>query len=438
MNDQFVKVHDQLPVFKIDLGNQMILYTPGYFFKTNNVPLHELKLIFKNPDLGGENVSRDEILNLLNRSRDALNRWESQKNEPFEPECLTIHAGSDCNLNCTYCYAKIDITGNDKIVGFPSLNSIQTLSRFIADKAKGKFTVVYHGSGEPSFHWKQLVDSYNSISIIAKKNNLQIFSYISTNGCLTEAQIDWLVENMSLIGISCDGTPAIQKKQRSRDAVKYLLIEEVCKRITDKGGEFDIRTTITKETMALLPEIASYLIISCKAKNIRIEPVYLAGENALLEKDADEFFRQFNIARELATQYHVTLGYAGLRLDELHGTYCDVLRNNLRLTAGNVTRNCFCFMTDDENYITGRCSEDPTGYLISHEIQNLKSKALQIPAECHDCINIFHCSRGCPEFCLFDNEDHISGKLNPFRCRFHQLLAVHRIKESAMNQSTPN
>jgi hypothetical protein len=102
--------------------------------------------------------------------------------------------------------------------------------------------------------------------------------------------------------------------------------------------------TITKNSIAKQLEITHYLIHECCAKKIRIEPVYLAGENALTDYDAGSFVEHFMMALAYADQHNVELSYSGVRLEEIHGSYCDVLRNTLRLTSDGMTRNCFCFM----------------------------------------------------------------------------------------------
>jgi radical SAM protein with 4Fe4S-binding SPASM domain len=433
MGDLYIKVHDQLPVFKVDIGQYIALYTPGYLLKIETVSLNALFHLLKYPHTIEDNLTRNAVLHILERAQEAVDKWEWQKQEPFSPECLTIHVGSDCNLNCAYCYSKIDQTGNINLVGFPDLSAVNAACEYMAErknKNTDRIAVVFHGSGEPTFHWQQLVDSYKCISMIVKRKDLRLFTYIATNGCLKEEQIDWLAENMDLIGISCDGPPAIQQKQRTPYSEHYPSTEKVCKRILEKGGKFDIRVTVTRDTISQLVEITAYLTEVCNAGNIRIEPVYLAGDNEFTEKEADGFFNQYIAAQHYAKQHGVSFNYAGMRMAEQHGTYCDVLRNTIRLTADGVTRNCFCFMNYGEEYITGGYNKGLSVFQLNPDIQELKKKAFQIPDDCSGCINIYHCSRGCPDFCLFENGQHANRKLNPFRCRLHQLLAVEKIKDS--------
>lgn len=438
MSELFLKVHDLLPIYKIDFGKYILLYTPGYSFKIKAIPIQELIDLLKNPERIEDESTRNSIKFILKNAMEAIDKWEYLKKMPFSPECLTIHVGNECNLSCSYCYSKVENTGNKNIVGYPSLDAIKLLIDYIIKNKKTRnerITVVFHGSGEPTFHWEKLVDSYESICLIAVEKELSVFYYTATNGCITESQIDWLAKKMDLIGISCDGPSIIQHKQRFSNNLQYLPIEKVCERILNKGGKFDIRVTVTRETISSLAEITTYLIDECKATNIRIEPVYLAKENGFFEEDAEMFFRHFTEAQNIAKRLGVNFDYSGMRMAELHGSYCDVMRNTIRLTADNVTRNCFCFMSDKEGFITGRYSKNESKFYLSSEINELRKKSFEIPTECFDCINIFHCSRGCPDYCIFEGEQSKNKKLNTFRCHLHQLIAVERIKESAINMS---
>ena len=437
MSDLFRKVHDQLPVFAVDCGLYTALYTPGCIINIKKVPLHELIHSIKNPDGIKESAYQNAILSILERAREAVYKWELKKQTPFYPECLTIHVGSNCNLNCPYCYSKVGGADNKNILGFPDSDAIRTLFGYILKSRTDKsrpFTVVFHGSGEPTFHWQKLVNAFHDISSIARQAGQQIFAYIATNGCLKEWQIEWLAENMDLIGISCDGPQSVRQKQSTNARMQFLPAEKVCEIISNKGGKFEIRTTVTPDSILELKEITTYIIEDCKAKTIRIEPVFLAGEKGFTETEADEFFNKYIESQKYAEQQGVSYSYAGIRMTEQHGTFCDILRNTLRLTADDVTRNCFCFMNDNSEYITGRFNKEKSSFFLSPEIQELKNKAFQIPDQCQDCINIYHCSRGCPDFCVIENSLSVTQQLIPFRCRLHQLIAVENIKRSAMNQ----
>lgn len=434
MRDLFTKVHDRLPVFKISHGKQMVLYTPGYSIRTSDIPSGELHSFFLNPSIIPDRELRTFLINFLEKAKENKRKWEFLQQAPFNPECLTIHVGNECNFNCSYCYAAIYGTGNSDIKGFPGIDAIAGTLEYISDQLNSnpkRLTVAYHGSGEPSHFWGRLTSTFRQIEEFAGHKEIQLFNYIATNGCLDEESTDWLATHMDLIGVSCDGPPDIQMAQRRPGQNKCLSIEKFCDRILDKGGTFDIRVTVTRNTFLRMPEITGYLIEKCRARNIRLEPVYLAGDKAFKEEDADIFFDQYIKSAKIAEKHGVGFDYSGVRMGEIHGPYCDVARNTIRLTADGKTRNCFCFMSDTKDLITGGYDEFRSFFSLRTDLDELKGYVYQIPEDCSRCINIYHCSRGCPDFCLFDNGYHVQRQLNSFKCRLHQLKAVSQAEAMA-------
>ncbi len=434
MDDLFLKVHDQLPVFSINAGGSALIYAPGYLFVAGQITESEIRNYLANPSEIANRPLQHCFSGILEYARAAVSRWEMQARQPFLPECLTIHAGSDCNMHCTYCYSKVDLAGYANLRGFPDAGSIRLLfDQIVRQEGRNQVpvTIVYHGSGEPTYHWKDLAESVRDIKRAAERLNLDTFFYVATNGVLSDSRIDWLVANFDLIGISCDGPPGIQEKQRIRKNRVPNSIERVCRRIARQGGRFDVRVTVTRETLLVLPEIVHYLVHDCSASTIRLEPVYLNVDHGFVEYDADDFFLRYSRVRDAASAFGAKILYSGVRLKELHGPFCDILRNNLRLTADKVTRNCFCFMNGKPGFITGRIEGEPSAFRFNPDLPELKYFASGIPAFCSSCINQYHCSRGCPDFCIMGESfpEYLPQSL--FRCRLHQLLSVDQIRRSA-------
>jgi radical SAM protein with 4Fe4S-binding SPASM domain len=431
MNSIFEKIHEELPIFKIDDRNCSILYTPGYFVKISPINSDSIRNYIVNPDKIDNSNLKKTMFDLLDKARLAQSNWENQTQKAFVPECLTIHVGSECNLNCVYCYAKAEFTNNSKIKGFPDFANIRKVLEYIYEQrtdVSKTLTIVYHGSGEPTYHWERLVEIHQKISDFAKEKHISIFYYLATNACLSDNKIEWLSKNINLIGISCDGPRAINDANRTRNCT-HFPIDYVCKKIIEYKGKFDIRVTVTKDSIVKLSEITTYLIEQCKATTIRVEPVYLAGANSFVEKEADIFLKEYINARQIAKKHHVSLEYSGARLNEIHGTYCDVLRNTIRLTPDGNLRNCFCYMFDKHGFILENLKSNESDFKIAEKAYSLKDKATAIPHECNECINIYHCSRTCPDFCIFDENRFISRKINPFRCRFNKSLTIYSIRQ---------
>jgi radical SAM protein with 4Fe4S-binding SPASM domain len=436
MNPLFRKVHNNLPVFIIESDEYAILYTPGDYIKISKDGISRISHLLDCPENITNLQARREIMKLSDTAREIKKKWEYLAVRPFRNKCLTIHTGIECNQDCSYCYSKNAKYLNNRITGFPVPAFIEAAFRHMAenrDKEDKRLTVVFHGSGEPTIHWQKICDAFRSVTSMGEKYGIKIFTYLATNGCIDEYQADWLARNIDLIGISCDGPSDISEKQRARDNNRFLPVKKVCERIISRGGKFITRTTITRNTLSRQEEIAGFLIEELNAREIHFEPVYLAGRSGFKAGDAETFSGHLINAGEYAFSHGAVLVYSGVRLNELHGPYCDVLRDTIRITPDGLSRNCFCNMAVNEQLITGWFDEHVSDLKISHSLQKMKAGALSIPKECTECINIYHCSRGCPEFCIY-SQNSKSGKPDTFRCRLNQLITVKRLMELAGNQ----
>jgi sulfatase maturation enzyme AslB (radical SAM superfamily) len=428
MNDKFIKIHDELPVFKIDHNQSKIVYTPGLYIVLDNTSDQWLTQQIKDPYRIADKKMQIAVLNLLDAAKRNVNGWENLKINNFSPECLTIHVGAECNFDCEYCYSRI--RNGNKLVGFPKLEDIKSAFNYLAENSPDTtkpVTIVFHGSGEPTLHWEKLKEAHSWLSETAKHLGLNLFYYLATNGSLNKDQVAWIAWNIDQVGISCDGPPEIQQKQRSKSVITNLQLEEVCRILRMNGTLNDIRVTITPQTISKQLAIVQYIIDRLQAKRIRIEPVYLY-EYGFKSEHALDFFDNYISAKNYAEEKGVSLEYSGIRLQELHGSFCDVSRNTMRLTPEGCFRNCFCRFQDDDGFILGDISMHSKVFM-NDAITDIKQKAFNIPAECFKCINVYHCSRGCPDFCIYTDQG--ISPLDSFKCRLNQLIAVDLIKKMA-------
>ncbi|MDA3894326.1 MAG: hypothetical protein PF517_21910 [Salinivirgaceae bacterium] len=419
MHELFSKIHTTLPLFAIPYNKDFIIYTPGYFTVLNNITPNEINVFFAKPQTCNNTDTKQVIENLLKTAQNNLDKWKANQNKDFKPECLTIHVGNECNLNCSYCYSKLQASTPK---GFPDLNMVESSLNYMLPNlpsASSTLNIVYHGSGEPTYHWEKLLETNSLINKFAKQHKLKVFTYIASNGIIAKHKAAWLARNINLIGLSCDGPDIIQQLQRkSKTNIEHSL-KQTCKTISELGGKFNIRTTITQQSISKQKQIVAYLIEELNAQKIRIEPFYLA-ENGFKPDQAQAFFAHFKEAQNYAAKHQVELSYSGLRMEEIHSTFCDQYRNNLRLTPDGTINNCFCKFSDNENFALGKVTDDRL------ELNRNSIKA-NLPIECEECINMLHCSRGCPDFCRFDS----GSGLNQFKCKLHKIMAVNNITELA-------
>jgi uncharacterized protein len=209
---------------------------------------------------------------------------------------------------------------------------------------------VLHGGGEPTIHW-ELVKQFEVLTRqIANEFGVDWFGHIATNGVLPEKRARWLANHFNLVGLSCDGPPEIQDRQRpiGGGGKSSPFVERTAHAIAEAGGQFEVRSTITPQTLARQVEIVSYLHERLRASRMRFEPVYrLRGRNqiAFTPDQSESFVEHFLSAQSKARSLGCSLSFSGVRPDEVHGPYCDVLRDVLHLTPDGTATACF-FCTD--------------------------------------------------------------------------------------------
>jgi sulfatase maturation enzyme AslB (radical SAM superfamily) len=255
--------------------------------------------------------------------------------------------------------------------------------------------VVFHGGGEPTVHWQLLQQLVAITQQVAAENKIEWWGYIATNAILPEERVLWLADHFNHIGISCDGPPDIQDRQRpQRGGVPSSpFIEQTARLLCQRKASFSVRATITPETVARQVEIVTYLIEVLGAAEVQFEPVYNVrrkGEKGFSLDEAPLFVENFLAAEQKARELGCRLLYSGVRLGELHGTYCDVTRNVLRLIPDNTATACFIDVNGQEFQKIGYCDEKTSTFVLDHRaIVAHRQKSMRIPERCLDCINIY-------------------------------------------------
>jgi len=417
------RVDPVLPLFRLERGPVRVLYTPG----------HVLAL---RPG-EAEPLAADR---LREPARRAVEEWSRRADAEFAPIRLTVYLSNQCELACPYCFAitparrrNSTVAGEDAVLG---------AARLVARGAAAKrrpWHLILHGGGEPTMHWELVQRLVEGTRRIAAEAGTGCFAFLATHGVLAEDRAHWLARNLDLIGLSCDGPPDIQDRQRPlrSGGGSSLQVERTARVLAEAGGRFSVRTTITPETVARQAEIVAWLQERLGARELRFEPVYsVHGSPAPLfrPEDADGFVAHFLEAQREARRRGCDLRFAGVALDELHGPYCNVLQDALHLLPDGAVTACFFLaeggLAGSHPLIVGRWDGQKgeitldAGRIAAH-----RHAALAIPARCRDCINVFHCARECPERCMVHDAP-LAGEPG-FRCVLEQRLAEEWILEAA-------
>jgi radical SAM protein with 4Fe4S-binding SPASM domain len=449
------RVHHALPIFRLEDEGRTLFYTPGHAIATDFATAADIERALSDAS-DGDSVAHDLARTLEQKGRTASDAWQRLAFSTFEPECLTLYLSNRCNLGCVYCYAAPAEDGRarkrlrmysaaDADAELPILPeaTVYAAAKVVARNcaARGRpLTLVLHGGGEPTLHWDLLCRVRQRIDEIASEHGIGVWAYIATHGVMPEDRARWLAQHFNLIGLSCDGPPDVQNANRptAGGAGTAEVVERTARILSEQGAAFTVRMTITPQSVARQEEIVRYAVDRLHATSVRFEPAYEGrrrpSPSAFVPEQAETFVGHFLSARNAARALGADLQVSGVRMNEIHGPYCNPLREVLQITPDGVATACFLSTgegrPEDAAMALGALNLETGEFEINQsKAQQLRREAASIPARCESCVNLYHCARDCPDVCLMTAgaADEPAG----FRCRVQKALAHQQIRELA-------
>ncbi len=436
MNLQVEKIHPTLPIFRYCEDNRSVIYTPGYYSQVDKLFSETLKLLYIGTFQNRPKTISTSIIQFgktfIQHAELATKKWQKWVRNEYTPECLTVYLSNYCNLNCQYCYSKTDprMLAQSGRTSLPviSLSKIKQAAEIVAENCKKnnkKFHLVIHGGGEPTLHWATLKKTVKITKHVASQHGIAWFGYIATHGVLTQTKARWVAANFSQVGLSCDGPPDIQDVQRPKfnDSSTSDTVERAAEILCSGNATLSVRATITLESYHRQIDIVEYFVKQLGANEIRFEPSYEKNEFTI--QHVSSFVDHYINARQRAEELNCHLQMSGMRLDEFHGPFCNIQKNVLQISPDGFVSACFYNIRGHEDQLVIGEIIDGTIEFNDARISQLQHQ-LDLPVECQDCINIYHCSRNCPEVCPIDNinEQWQGG----FRCLVNKMIMYNELK----------
>jgi len=349
----------------------------------------------------------------------------------YSPLCLTISLGSDCNLNCVYCYSllqshqasDLDLCEND------FLNCIQCAAELIAHNCLSKrrpFFLGFQGSGEPLIHFDLLKKIYGLISDMLQKRGLPKFSFITSNGCMEGYKYSWVAKHFDRICLSLDGDQNIHDLHRrtSEGEGTYPRAMTALRILRENRKTPVIRTTVTLHNAHLLVPIMKHFIERLGLREFQVEPVYGLNPCNALSPDPEVFVKNFLAAKKYVNAAGGQINYSGHRSEQPHGPYCNVLKNVLFI--GRRGTASACLFRDNENrespFTIGYYDDNMNRFIINKtRVRDVENTAAQMYSECATCEIRDSCVKGCPDMCIL-TDSAASPVSQSLRCQINRML----------------
>lgn len=433
-----MKIHKSYPIFNIKGDVNDYIYSPNHYSVIENNGSDALN--------NSSNLNTS-MLNLhIQNAKKLFDDFKIEREKPFLPICLLLYLSNECNLSCNYCFAGENYDSIERSYANIILNEyiVSKAAQLVAWNCslhQKPFHFVVSGGGEPTMQWKLLQRIVYTTKGIAEKCKIDWIGHITTNGVIPAKKAEWLGKHFQSITLSCDGPPEIHNRQRpisgSKPSLDFIL--KSYERFQQYENHFEIRSTITPSSFTRQEEIIEYIIDSFQPGNVRFEPEYsiwLGKEMSSPVQDASTVFvDNFIKAQMYAKAKDVVLAYSGVRLNQIHFTYCNILRDVLNLSIDGKATSCFftTHSTDKvKSNLLGFYDKTVDKYII-HEKQatNLKQKIFSLADNCNDCYNVYHCARLCPDRCILDT----TTVKNGFRCMVNKQLTKKWIELAALDKS---
>lgn len=343
---------------------------------------------------------------------------------------LTLFITTRCNLKCIYCYAqKLKIEEEHQNI---DLNFAKKgIDDFFKDNPDPSLR--FYGIGEPTLEFEKMKEIVNYARSITDK---KVTTELQTNGFFTEKVRDWVIENIDILWISCDGPGNIMEKQRpvkngignAATVIEKNISFFACH--SDKI-QFGVRATLTEDTLNRQVELVDYFN-SLGIKNISVEAYSPSIESDLESyaispiEFATHFVEAYKYAMSLGISY---LSLTMINFDEEVDCPCRSGIPCPQLTTDGYVSCCDYGALGPQylpgvlqNFIYGKY--DPNTNTIHYDeekIRNIKSRQHKLPeTACKNCQIFNHCGGGC-----MGEAVNVSGNLfgiREYSCEVTKLL----------------
>jgi len=311
---------------------------------------------------------------------------------------LALLLTNQCSLRCTYCYAAAGDLPAQELSEEHARSAIDYLVDQAAAAGLPEVVISFHGGGEPTFAWRLL----QNLTRYARAKPLKTVISLTTNGVWSERQREWIFANVDRIGISMDGMPGTQDRQRplrsggpSSPVVMRNLAE-----MDRRGIMYGVRVTATAPWKHL-PDDVEFICQETGAQAIQVEPAFNTERGQHQEPPESEwraFGDAFLEARDIARSHRKKLHYSGARAGQVMEVFCTAPYDALVVAPGG--RLVACYEVTSETHPLSSISlfgsiADGQVRVDQAARENLHRRMAERRASCRDCFCYWSCAGDC-------------------------------------------
>jgi len=323
--------------------------------------------------------------------------------------------------------------------------------REIERRATHKKTVIlgFFG-GEPTNHFEPVRLAVEQIAQWASRNSRSCVFHIRTNGVMAEAKLRFLIRNGFTVGVSVDGPPDIQDRQRPlRDgSPSSAHVEQSLLALENANADMYARVTVTDWSVSAMIEILDYLW-GFGIRKVYMEPAQISRDGMRFRRDPPAsrrftarpeigmFVDCFSAALDFARQKGMALGnssYANL-LDP-RAVPCSVQQgNHFVVTPSGQVSMCLAIQDPRHplagDFIVGSYSKESDTFAVDEALQRdlVRKHSVEARTECSECFAKYSCGGGCPNERLSSGWDGVTP--DDYFCRIKRAILKEVILRTA-------
>lgn len=308
-----------------------------------------------------------------------------------------------CSLGCRYCYLKEIHKTKEQFRAI----SVEFAKKGIDDFFSGTSSrhIRFFAAGEPTLEWCKMREIRE---YAARKAGNSLYTELQTNGFFSDKICNWIIDNVDMTWISCDGPPELQDFHRPtlNGSASSHIVERNIQKIASLGKEIGVRATISNLNIDRQEEMIDYyqaLGVKAVFADHMCLPVASTAcsrnGKKLVEVEAYKYAQTFLRAKKYAERKGMFYSnFLLTNFDEPVSISCRCMLPAPHLTPSNLVSAC-----DMVTEFTGSPLDDliyghysnGTIFYDAQKIEKIRSRTIENIPECRLCPIKEHCAGGC-------------------------------------------
>lgn len=399
---------DSSDIFKIPVLDKYLIYGPLHNITAlvDGLAIQHIQEGLQS-NLSTPNEALQSIVDRLRSPRIPVPKVRT--GELDDPLFLGIIPTRDCNMACRYC----DFTGPTK--NNPAMDlklardAVDAYIKLLSDSCKQRAEVHFFG-GEPFFA-EEIVHFVVSYALkCATELDMAVHFEVTTNGLYNSSRCQWIADHFDTIVLSLDGPADIQELHRPaiNGHSTYDVVIRNARIISESTAELIIRSCVTEETTARMPEIAEWICNEFRPSIVSFEsliPSHGSQAAGLSPPSPWEFAQYFDVASQILEANGIETILSTANISNHQASFCPVGKDALIISPNGKIDACYLLEEDWErmglDMHLGQVSlakeepHQPVFEIDQKALQRMRSLNVYNQPLCSYCICRYHCAGGC-------------------------------------------